>query len=142
MQPATTINELANNLIPDRPLMKGRDDQFYVPIYEEETDELRDSVLHDSIQAQTLFISGQTGTGKTIALHFLRNEEVEAKFEAVSLDAKNLFELSDMSIVEILIMICYKLMNQDKTGQLEKEFKTAIERLYLHFYRHPSKQTK
>lgn len=129
MQPATNIRELANNLIPDRPLIKGKDDQFYVSIYEDEIADLRDSVIHDKIQAQTLFVSGQTGTGKTTALHYLPDEEVEADFHVVSLDAKNLFELSDVSIIEILIMICYKLMDQDSTGQLSREFKMAIERL-------------
>ncbi|MEM0992728.1 MAG: hypothetical protein AAGI49_06805 [Bacteroidota bacterium] len=127
MKAATSIRELPNSLLPNYPLRQGEDDEFYVPLYEEEIEALQDSILNDNISAQTLFVAGQTGTGKTTALHFLPNDEIKEAYEVVYLNAKEAFDVTDVTAIEILIMICYKLMQYD--SKLEQEFFDEVEKL-------------
>lgn len=129
IRPATNIRELPNSFLPGYPLKQGRDDDLYVPIYTDEIDALRDSILYDNIGKQTLFISGQTGSGKTTALHFLPDDEIRAEYRVVFLNAKDLFDLNDVSIIEILLMICYALMEEDEGTVLKDEFLAEIREL-------------
>lgn len=127
IKPATNYKELPNVFLPNYVLQQKTDEAFYVPVYEEEMDDLRDKILNNNIRAETIFISGQTGTGKTTALNFLPNDEIRAEYEVIGLNAKDLFDLADINIIEVLLMICYKLMKRE--GRLKEEFLKEIERL-------------
>ena len=129
MRAAKTIRDLPNSLIPNYPLEQDRDEEFYVPIYEEEIEKLRDEILYDELHTQTRFVSGQTGTGKTTALHFLPDKYIKAEYDIIFLNAKDLFELSDVTIIEVLLMICYQLIEADGSNTLAKEFQEQIENL-------------
>lgn len=85
MKRATNIDELAKVLMPSKPLTR-EDEEFYVPLYEEELIEIRDRILHEDIENQTFYIAGQPGVGKTTALNFLVDEEIEAQYEVVRFD--------------------------------------------------------
>ncbi len=117
MKRATTINELANNLIINW-LPSRADEQFYVPVYEKLLKRLRDKVLHtEELPAHTLFITGQPGTGKSTALNFLADEELDKKFHAMILNAEELLDLNDIDIIDVLLMFGFKLTENSKILQ-------------------------
>lgn len=75
MKKATTINEFANNLLSEN-LEIEKDDNVYVPIYKDKLEVLQDVILNDEVESQTFFVAGQSGTGKTTALNFLKTKQL------------------------------------------------------------------
>ena len=127
MQPANNINELANNLIPGKFLTRD-DANVYVPVYEELIRDIRDRVLHDQLPQQTIYASGQSGTGKTTALNFLPDDEIEERFSVVKVYANELFDLDDVDVIDILLMLSYSLMKQHP--KLEVSFRAELEKIH------------
>lgn len=123
--PATNINEFVNNLLLGQ--LSQEEKGFYVQLYEETLSTIRDNILYDEISNQTIYLMGQVGTGKTTALNFLPNEEIKKKFEVIPLYATDLLDLNDTDIADLLAIIGYQLMKDDKA--LQRKYKTALERL-------------
>lgn len=126
MRPATNINELANNLIPGRFLTQD-EANVYVPVYEELIDDIRDRVIYDQLPHQTIFVSGQSGTGKTTALNFLPNPEINDQFKVIKVYANELFDLDDIDTIDVLLMLSFTLMEQNKS--LEKTFNQELDKI-------------
>ena len=99
MKRAKTINELADNLDPSLPLGK-EDKNVYVPIYDELLSKLRDRIIHDKLESRTLFVAGQSGTGKTTALNFLEDRKISRAFTVKVINFRDLVDLSDVDIID------------------------------------------
>ncbi|MBR9923351.1 MAG: hypothetical protein GYB31_21165 [Bacteroidetes bacterium] len=123
---ATNIKELYKSLTPGKWLDRD-DDEFYVPLYEEQIDSIRFDLENSELSSHTIYISGQSGTGKTTALNFLANKDLEALYEFKYLYAQDLFDLSDIDIIDILLMISYDLVKGNKI--LESEFLKDLEKI-------------
>jgi len=118
--PAKTLKELYNNLDPLEFLTK-ENAHFYVPVYEETIDEIRRDLIWSDNPMHSIYLSGQSGSGKTTALNFLPNEEIEAEFIIRSFNAYKLLDLGDVDVIDILLMLAFELIEGDK----------ALEKLYL-----------
>lgn len=127
MKPATTINELANNLLPIYFLTPEKDRDLYVPMYDEIIQTFRDSLIHDQFHSQTLYAGGQSGSGKSTAMNFLPNDEIAEKFIVLPVRAENLLDLYDVDIIDVLIMLAYELIKDEK--KLENRFRKGLEKL-------------
>lgn len=127
MKQATTINELANALIPNRFPDRDEDENIYVPVYEKLLARLRDRVLHTELENQTLFVTGQSGTGKSTALNFLPDEEVSEKFHVVHVNMDKLVDPDDIDIIDVLLMLGFQL--SEKNESLRKKYFEKLDRL-------------
>ncbi len=122
MKQATTINELANALIPNRFPDRDEDENIYVPVYEKLLARLRDRVLYTELDNQTLFVTGQSGTGKSTALNFLSDDEVARHFHVVHVNMDKLVDPDDIDIIDVLLMLGFQLSATD-AGLRKKYFK-------------------
>lgn len=115
MKKATNIHELANNLNPEKVLSK-EDKDFYVPIYDNILETLRDQIINNELENQTVFVVGQAGTGKTTALNFLENEEMSNRFIIKHIRGMYLFDPYDIHIIDLLLIFAHELI-KDTTLQ-------------------------
>ncbi|MEM7660130.1 MAG: hypothetical protein AAF399_28735, partial [Bacteroidota bacterium] len=129
---ASNLIELFQNLVPSQYLTPA-DKELYVPIYEQTLKDLRFSILTNPLPTQTFYVAGQTGTGKTTALNFLANEEIEAQFHVENIHSIDLLDFDDIHIIDLLLMTSYWLMKQEEaiTGKrkLEKKFRAQLKRI-------------
>ena len=125
MKPANNINDLVNNLLLG--FLTKEEKDFYVPIYQEKLLEIKDRILYDRLEHQTIYIMGQVGTGKTTALNFLPDEDIREKFEIVTFFATDLFDMNDVDIADVLLTVAYKLMRGNKS--LQKKFEKELEKI-------------
>ncbi|MCK4766496.1 MAG: hypothetical protein KAW12_30150 [Candidatus Aminicenantes bacterium] len=105
---AKNINELANNLLDQ--FLDQDDREFYVPIYDEILQELRDTIINDQVEAQTFFVAGQSGTGKTTALNFLEDDELKKQFYVKYINMRNFFDDVDADILDLLLTFAFALV--------------------------------
>jgi Cdc6-like AAA superfamily ATPase len=113
MKKATDIYSFADNLNPTEPL-KLSDKEFYVPIYDTILKKLRDKVINEKVSSQTFFITGQVGSGKTTALNFFADEEINKKFTVKIIQGRDIFNPDDIDIVDILLTFGYELVKGKK----------------------------
>lgn len=126
MKPATNMVELVRNLAPAR-LLTQADKEFYVPIYSDLLRKLKYELQVSQSKKETYYTSGQSGTGKTTALNFLPDQELEEQFAVHFLYGNELFDLSDVDIIDVLLMICYELIKGKP--KLENQFMEALNRI-------------
>ncbi|MEO1714339.1 MAG: hypothetical protein AAFU60_13490, partial [Bacteroidota bacterium] len=126
MKPATNMIELVRNLAPAR-LLTQADKEFYVPIYSDVLRKLRYQLVVSQSKKETYYTSGQSGTGKTTALNFLPNTDLEDQFAVHFLYGNELFDLSDVDIIDVLLMICYELIKGKP--KLETQFAESLNRI-------------
>ncbi len=127
MKRATTINELANVLIPNRFPNRQEDENIYVPVYGKLLARLRDRVLNTELETQTLFVTGQTGTGKSTALNFLPDEEVLERFHVVHVNMDKLVDPDDIDIIDVLLMLGFQL--SEESEELREKYFGRLDRL-------------
>lgn len=122
MKKATNIKELTENLNPLQPLSK-EDENVYVPIYDNILDSLRDMIINEQLPNQTFFVTGQEGTGKSTALNFLPDDSITNKFEIKYIRGRDLFEPSDIDIIDLLLIFAHELVkdNDSLKNQYYKE---------------------
>jgi DNA polymerase III delta prime subunit len=118
MKKAENINEFANNLIPEN-FLKPEDKNVYVPIYEDILEALRDMVINDQVEAQSFFVAGQPGTGKTTALNFFPDKTVEEHFHVKYINMRDFLDLSDVDVIDFLLAFAFAMV---KNTQLEKNY--------------------
>ena len=130
MKRAETINELANNLIPSR-MLKREDHAQYVPIFENILKQIRGQILYEDFDSQTFYIAGQSGTGKSTALTFLPTPDLQQKYEVLYINGKELFDLNDLDIIDVLMMVGSLLIkdNKDLTKKFEDELKRIVDNI-------------
>lgn len=118
-EPARTLRALYNNLNPSD-FLTPENSQFYVEIYSRQINEIRKQLLWDENEYQTIYVTGQSGSGKTTALNFLPDAELDGEFVIKRFDANRLLELNDVNLVDILLMLGFDLVNGNP--RLEKVF--------------------
>ncbi len=107
--PAHTLRELFRILIPIHPLDK-RNAHLRVPLYEKKLAEIRLDLLASYDESYTVYVTGQAGSGKTTALNFLSDPELDEGFVLLYLNAQDLVEnLDDVDIIDIMLMLAFKL---------------------------------
>jgi hypothetical protein len=111
MKKAETINEFANVISPLIDITKDVNSDMYVDIYKDIKDALRDKLLFDSYMPhETLFVSGQSGTGKTTALRFLPDDELKAAFHIRFIDMHLYLDDGDTDIIDFMLLLGYDLV--------------------------------
>ena len=127
MERAKNIMELVNNLDPTY-VLTSKDKNVYVPIYEKILIDLRDRILNDLLESQTIFVSGQPRTGKTTALNFLPDNNINAKYDVKYIHGRDLFDPQDINIIDILLMFGYELLKNNDS--LEKKYFDKLEKVH------------
>lgn len=125
MTPAANINDFVNNLLLG--FLTVNEKAFYVPVYEEKLMEIKDLILYDRLENQTIYVMGQVGTGKTTALNFLPDQDIHSQFEVITFYATDLFDMNDVDIADVLLIVAYQLM-RGKPG-LEQKFQNELEKI-------------
>lgn len=111
MKRAETINEFANVISPLIDITKEENKEMYVDLYADIKAELRDKILYDSYMPhETLFVSGQSGTGKTTALRFLPDAELNAAFYIRFIDMHLYLDDGDTDIIDFMLLLGYDLV--------------------------------
>ena len=91
---------------------------FHVNIFDDTIEDIRTELDYNELSKHTIYITGQSGAGKTTALNFLPDERTKEKYEAVKFYGNELLELDDVNVIDILLMISYQLIKDNK--ELEK----------------------
>ncbi|MCX6581530.1 MAG: hypothetical protein NT166_15255 [Candidatus Aminicenantes bacterium] len=118
MKKAANINEFANNLIPEN-FLSTEDRNVYVPIYDNILESLRDMVINDQVEAQSFFVAGQPGTGKTTALNFFPDRNVETHYSIKYMNMRDFLDLSDVDIIDFLLAFAFALV---QNTPLDKDY--------------------
>ncbi|MCO6489512.1 MAG: hypothetical protein J5I98_13890 [Phaeodactylibacter sp.] len=119
-EPARTLRELYNNLNPLEFLTK-ENRHFYVNVYGDIIAEIRKDLLWSDEPRQTVYLTGQSGSGKTTALNFLSNDDIEAEFVVKRFDGNKLLDFTDVSVIDLFLMLAFELV----------EGNADLERIYL-----------
>ncbi|MBI4646481.1 MAG: hypothetical protein HY738_07775 [Bacteroidia bacterium] len=137
MRPAKNIIELVNVLDPAIPVCK-ENKEFYVPVFDDEIKRLRDDLLYSDRENITYYIAGQTGTGKTSALNFLPDKEIEKKYTVIYIKGRDVFDPNDVDIIDVFLMFCHELIKSEKRledkflkklVEIQKQFSGEIEKI-------------
>ena len=126
MKAASDLLELYKNLTPSRFLTK-EEKEFYIGVYDEKISLLRLDLLMQESNKLTAYVSGQSGSGKTTALHFLPDKKIDKRFVVIPIMGNELFDLNDIEIVDILLMLANQLA--EGTPELEELFREDLERI-------------
>ncbi len=110
MKEDESIVQFYKNLNPTQ-YLKPEDSQagFYVPLYEEEIEEIRLEVLLGQ-PSETIYVSGQTGSGKTTALNFLPDKRIREQFIVEDFYANEVLQIDNVDIVDILMMLAFRMV--------------------------------
>lgn len=119
MQPANDLEGIYKSLVPGN-FLDRNNERYYVSIYDQKVAEIQMELRLNENPMQTVYVSGQTGSGKTTALNFLGTPELREQFELFYLYGNEVFELNDLDIVDVLLLLGYKLVEGIKP--LEKQF--------------------
>ena len=109
--------------------------EFYIDIYNKDIKKLRRELDFNQNPNQPFFVTGQSGNGKSTALNFLSNKEIEKKYEIKYLNGNELLDLNDIDIIDVIITIGYAVIkgNQDLKNkffnELEKSRKKKLGQL-------------
>lgn len=127
MTKATNIREVHKVFIP-KPLTLEDGKEFYVDIYKEDLEKLGiDLELNDDF-SKTFYVTGQSGNGKTTALNFLsnNNDPINDKYKIITIPGKDLFNMEDVDIIDVLIMIGLRVV---QGTSLESKFIDELTKL-------------
>jgi hypothetical protein len=120
---AQTISELVNNLFIE--YLTPNEEEFYVPVYENKLKRIRISLLEETYKPnQTLYVTGQSGSGKTTALNFLPDAKIHETFKVVNLYGHKLFDLNDLDIIDFLLQLSFELIRE--RPELQSEFEQQL----------------
>lgn len=123
MKKANNIDEVYDNFLPEI-YLTPQNKEFYVPLYEDYLKRFKTDLIKEKTNKKTFFIAGQSGNGKSTVLKMLGSEfiELQEKYEFRYLSGKEIFAYSDVSIIDLLLMIGGNLIQNNKDLQ-EKYFK-------------------
>ena len=100
MKTAQNLEELYKNFTPSKYLTQ-EEKEFYIDLYGNKIKKLERQLLLSENRQETFYVSGQSGSGKTTALHFLSNKRMDKKFLSIPLFGNELFELDDIEVIDI-----------------------------------------
>ncbi len=117
---ASNIIEIAQQFDPLQ-VLTTEDKDFHQNIYDTTINPLKTKLLLNQIPTKTYFLCGQIGMGKSTALNYLPDNNIEAKYEVKYLTGKNLFNIDDIDIIDILLMIGFELIKDTKLEEVYYE---------------------
>lgn len=124
---AKNITELSHQLFYNQPVTIAQK-EYYVPIYQELIDILKDDIINEPSQKKTFYIAGQSGTGKTTAMNFLPDDEIKKNFAPLYIDYRDLLNFGDADIIDVLLMLGFKLSEEHKN--IKKKFDDTLKKIY------------
>lgn len=125
MKAAADMAEFYRVLTPGA--LTPKEKAFYVPIYEENLRQIRAMLTVGMIEAEAIYVAGQSGTGKTTALNFLPNEALAEQFEIIPIYCDEILDLGDVNIIELLLTLSFQLVKGKP--QLEQLFEKKLQRI-------------
>jgi len=125
MQKASNLIEVSQIFDPQKALTRD-DKEIHTDIYQNIIKTLKTKILINQVPSKTFFIYGQAGMGKSTALNYLADEKIEDKYELIYLPGKELFVENDIDVIDVLLMIGFKLTEGNK---LADEYFVKLEEL-------------
>jgi len=119
MKAATDIVSLYQVLTPAK-FLTLEEQEFYVDVYGSQIKRMRTILQLIEDEKHTIYVSGLSGSGKTTALNFLPDTDLHEKFEVKFLMGSDLFDLNDLDIIDVLLILCLNLVEGNK--ELEKVY--------------------
>lgn len=115
MKKAETIEEVYAVFAHEKFLQK-EEKEFYVDLYKSHTDEFVSALLLNQVPSKTFFIAGQSGNGKSTMLNMLTTcyPKLIDKYELHHIVGRSVFLYEDIDIVDVLLMIGNKLIENSK----------------------------
>jgi len=117
---ASNIIEIAQQFDPSQ-VLTTEDKDFHQNIYDTTINPLKTKLLLNQIPTKTYFLCGQIGMGKSTALNYLPDDKINAKYEVKYLTGKELFNIEDIDIIDILLMIGFELIKNTKLEEVYYE---------------------
>lgn len=127
---ATTLEDMYDSFEFNRPLSEDEYD-FFENIYDAKLIRFISDVKRNKIHQNIFFIAGQRGNGKSTILNNLknRNQEFEQSYEIRHIQAMEVFDISEVDIVDILLVIGFDLIDNNKLdGAKTKELRDKFEK--------------
>lgn len=108
-------------------------DDFYIPLYDRKLKELRTALSIDPYSPDCFYIYGQPGSGKSTALNYFADEELKTCYEIILIKGRELFDLQDVDIIDVLLMLALDLLAllKDKSS-----FKETVDKIYAQYIEH------
>lgn len=125
---AKTIEDIFHNFAQEK-YLDQETKEFYVNLYEKDLQRFVTALKDNQIPSKSFFIAGQSGNGKSSVLNLLTSEYpvLEEKYIFKYIAGRQIFLYEDIDIVDILLMIGYKLTAEDKT--LQKKYFEKLQKL-------------
>ena len=122
---ASTITEIAQQFDPSK-VLTLEDKDFHEDIYRSTIDPLKTKLIVNQIPTKTFYLCGQIGMGKSTALNYLPDDNINNKYDVKYLTGKDIFNVEDLDIIDILIMIGFELI---KNTTLENKYYEGLNKL-------------
>lgn len=127
LKKANNLEELYQAFNHQIPAIDENND-FYVEAYGDEIKKLRKKILLNQNMAATFFIFGQSGSGKTSALHHLRSDKLDSRYMTRFVTAGDYLEdLMDVDIIDILLLVGYAFVQDNE--MLQSKYFSELEEL-------------
>ena len=127
MKKAESIKEIFNIFNPQKYLQEDTK-EYYQDIYKDFTDDLNDR-LELSDTEETIFVAGQSGNGKSSALHLFSSNypNLNNYYDIKVLNARDVFDSKSIDVADVLLMIAFTIVEEHK--ELKKEFFSVLENM-------------
>lgn len=106
-------------------------DDFYIPLYERKLNELRTALSLDVYAPDCFYIYGQPGSGKSTALNYFADDELRRRYEILLIKGRELFDLQDVDMIDVLLMLALDLLALLRDQSLFRETVDKIYRRYV-----------
>lgn len=116
MNPAKSIKELKQVFRFNDKYLDEKDENFFEDLYSKNMDILKIDIEDSVIHYDTFYITGQSGNGKSTAVHQLKKDEnITDIYEIRHIFANDLFDFPDsVTIVDVLLMIGISLTDNNE----------------------------
>lgn len=112
---------------------EGEGGDFYIPLYDRKLKELKTALSIDPYAPDCFYIYGQPGSGKSTALNYFADAALQADYEIILIKGRELFDLQDVDIIDVLLMFALDLLALLKDKSL---FQTALDKIYRQYIEH------
>ena len=125
---ATTIKEIFGNFAQEK-YLDVETQEFYVNLYSKDLQRFVTALKDNQIPSKSFFIAGQSGNGKSSVLNLLtiKYPILEEKYIFNYVAGREIFLYEDIDIVDILLMIGYKLTV--KSSALQEKYVEKLQKL-------------
>jgi hypothetical protein len=132
---AITLEDMYSSFEFNRPLSED-EYAFFENIYDGKLTRFINDVRRNKVHQNIFFIAGQRGNGKSTILNNLKNKnkDFEDSYEIRHIQAMEVFDISEVDIVDILLVIGFDLIDNNKldgakTKELRDKFADKLQEL-------------